>query len=222
MQLYYGGYRWLMKIYHNDIKQFRYLKMKDTIDRLWYFGKAEMLLTLTNQPWSLCHWPDLGGARFHFQMIHRSLKNSYVAGSLHPWSSTLFMQRRRPETMLHRSSLILRSRRNLLCSNLKYSQFVHVPGKFLHPPAQEWPMPMLTDFPLRFASCFLLSDLDVRLPSKLRMWKSSKRLWRTRGMTSFKGRQKCCHLFHKCGEMIANTELICQCKSNFPGRIHEA
>lgn len=94
--------------------------------------------------------------------------------------------------------------------------------KFLHPPAQEWPMPMLTNFPLRFASCFLLSDLDVRLPSKLRMWKSSKRLWRTRGMTSFKGRQKCCSLLDKCGEMIAIPNLICQCKSNFPGRTHEA
>lgn len=180
-----------------------------------------------DQPtWDFEPWTNIGGARFHFQMIHRSLKNYYVAGSLHPWSSTLFMQRRRPETMLHRSSLILRSRRSLLCSNLKYSQFVHVPcpWKIFASSCTRMTYAYAYQFSTycRFASCFLLSDLDVRLPSKLRMWKSSKRLWRTRGMTSFKGRQKCCRLFHKCGEMIAIPNLICQCKSNFPGRTHEA
>ena len=78
---------------------------------------------------------DIGGARFHFQMIHRSLKNSYVAGSLHPWSSTSFMQRRRPMgkyCCIGRvwSGYITKSRRNLSCSNLKYSQFVDVPANF--------------------------------------------------------------------------------------------
>lgn len=198
----------------------------NTSHRLWYVGKDEMLLILTNQPGTLSHGPTLEAQDFTSKWSIDLWRTITLLARSTLGVPTLFMQRRRPETMLHRSSLILRSRRSLLCSNLKYSQFVHVPcpWKIFASSCTRMTYAYAYQFSTycRFASCFLLSDLDVRLPSKLRMWKSSKRLWRTRGMTSFKGRQKCCRLFHKCGEMIAIPNLICQCKSNFPGRTHEA
>lgn len=123
---------------HGFLRPLIFLLSWNTSDRLWYVGsRMKFFLFWPKKPGRAIDL-DLGGARFHFQMIHRSLKNSYVAGSLHPWSSTLFMQRRRPETLLHRSSLILnlKVKKKLVMFESEIFTICTCPWQFVYSPAQ--------------------------------------------------------------------------------------
>ena len=122
---------WLLNPWAHGIE--RPLFGWNAFHRLWYVGKVELLLILTNQPGSLCCWHWRRKISLpNDPSIFEELLRCWLAPPLEFHFVYATQKAHWKYCCIGRvwSGYITKSRRNLSCLNLKYSQFVDVPANF--------------------------------------------------------------------------------------------